>query len=94
MSDEPDLTLHSLSDEEVSILNAARRLLQNVSREATNLGWKAESRGGARPVAASFGRVSQAAETAEDAIFNVLNVASSTSVRPLDENQLHPFRLT
>jgi rubrerythrin len=79
-----------LSDDDVALLNEARTLLKALGTRASRASWDAPSRpDGAVATGADYGRVHALADSAEDAIFTVLNWTNSHHVRSLNEQQLH-----
>ena len=66
----------------IGILNAARKILERVDKQAMTDGWNAEN-------GVSLGRVAEAADTAAGAIFNFLNVASNYGNVEMSYEQLH-----
>lgn len=77
--------------ERLSILNAARTLLHQLASDAHDAGNAAlDATSRLEQYAAlSFGKLSEACDQAEEAIFNVLNVASSNCHQPIPTHALH-----
>ena len=77
-----------ITDSEVAILNAAQTILKDLAERAMKASYDAI--GGydtARPV--DYGRFGEAADMAQHAIFNALNVGRSYHVLTLTDQQLH-----
>lgn len=87
-----------LTDEDVATLNETRKILEAIEKRALELGnaivgRHVEERSTwlslGTPTPISCGRVAEAADDAETALFNVLNLASSHRVTPLTDAQIH-----
>lgn len=79
-----------LSHVDIATLNAARTILKRLEKESYDQGWNAPHGGYEGTVRAQdLGRLAQVAQTTEQAIFNVLNVANAWCDGGLTDVQLH-----
>lgn len=76
-------TAPMLERADLAILNAARAILTDLEKKASSAAHDDE-----RP--ARYGRLAEAADTAGDAIFNVLNVANAYGIQKIDNAHLFP----
>lgn len=95
VSDEQALALarEVISEEEIQILNSARRILKTLEKRGSNLSFDPrysdeDGRFADSPRPYTLGRFVEAADRAEYCLFNVLNTASSMCHVPIAENDL------
>lgn len=82
----------SLTDEDIEILNAARTVLDTARKNTQDAAWiamRSKLDDYSKPNAADYGRMMEAVETAEHAIFKVLNIINSHNLRQLTDEQIH-----
>lgn len=73
----------------IARINRARTALRELERLAQDCGHVAQLDPHSRPSAVDYGRMAEALDRAEDAIFNALNVAHNYAGQELDEEELH-----
>lgn len=84
-----------LSDEQVTILNAARTVLMEIGDASSRAGWRApvhvtfDEHGRLLPTSQDYGRIQALADVAEHGIFQLLNWANAHHVRRLTDRQIH-----
>lgn len=77
-----------LSQKDIRKLNRARDILKRVENECgTNR--RPETDSWARPDGFSFGKIAEAADAAEGAIFNMLNLMNAHGVQTFSDEDMH-----
>lgn len=77
-----------LTTRDIKRLNAARKVLRRLEDECAH-SRSAESNGWRNPDGHSYGRLAEAADHAEGAIFNVLNTANAHRIAEVPDDLMH-----